>query len=54
MFYKDGLLSDEAVKILDEGRLRPLSKAFRRSVIDMEEEVFDGIRVKNVLHAAVT
>lgn len=51
-FYANGLLSPEAIKILDEGCLKPIAKAFRRTAIDMEE-VFDGIFVKGILDSSV-
>lgn len=52
-FNNDGLLSQEAIKILDEGCLSSVSKIFLKKVIDLDAEIFKGIYAKDVLEAAV-
>ncbi|KAK1373449.1 hypothetical protein POM88_029642 [Heracleum sosnowskyi] len=36
-FSEDGLLSQEAIKLLDNGSLLHISKSFKKAVIDMDE-----------------
>lgn len=52
-FNNDGLLCKEAIRILDEGSLGRISKVFSKSVIDLDEEISNGIYAKDVLEAAV-
>lgn len=52
-FNNDGMLSQEAIKILDEGYLGSISKLFLQKVIDLDSEIFDGIFAKDILEAAV-
>lgn len=52
-FNADGILSQDAVKLLDSGSLNHISKCFKKQVIDMEEQVFKGVYVKDILHNAV-
>lgn len=49
----DGLLSPSAIRILDSGCLVPISKVFKKTVVDMEEKIFKGVCVKDVLDNAV-
>lgn len=53
-FNNNGLLSHEAIKILDEGTLTSLSKVFKGPVIDLDAEIFHGVFAKDVLECAVT
>ncbi|KAK1357377.1 hypothetical protein POM88_050633 [Heracleum sosnowskyi] len=52
-FNNDGLLSTEAMKIIDEGRLLPISKSFGKVILDLEEEIFDGVYAKDILDSAI-
>lgn len=54
-FNEDGLLSKDAINIIDSGRLLSVSKCFGKVVIDLEEEIFDGIyaNAKDILDCAV-
>lgn len=53
-FNDKGLLTKEAIKILDEGILIPFSDAFKGPIIDLDMEVSHGIFAKDLLEGAVT
>lgn len=53
-FNNDGLLTPEAIRILDSGCLTSISALFGKTQIDMEEKVFDGVFAKDLLHSTVT
>lgn len=53
-FNDKGLLTKEAIKILDEGILISFSEAFKGPVIDLEAEIYHGIFAKDLLEGAVT
>lgn len=50
-FNNDGLLSIQAIKILDEGWQSSVSKVFKGLVIDPKKEFFAGIYTKDILGA---
>ncbi|KAK1376106.1 hypothetical protein POM88_032299 [Heracleum sosnowskyi] len=52
-FNEDGLLSSEVIKIIDSGKLKSVSKAFGKTVLDMDREIFEGVFVKDVLDSAI-
>ncbi|KAK1401873.1 hypothetical protein POM88_001478 [Heracleum sosnowskyi] len=51
-FNSDGLLSQEAIRILDSGELLGISKVFGKPVLDLEKEIA-GVQVKDILNAVV-
>lgn len=51
---KDGVLSQEAIKIIDKGLSGKISKVFKSNVVDLEKEVFVEVFAKDVLDAAVS
>lgn len=53
-FNNYGLSSQKEVALIDSGELIQYSKAFKRVEIDLEDEVFKGCFVKNILNEAVT
>lgn len=52
-FNNNGLLSHEVIRILDGGFLAPISKVFKGDVINLEEQLFDGVFAKDILECAV-
>lgn len=52
-FNVDGVLSAEAVCILDEGKLAVYSEVFKKKPVDLDEVVGDGVYVKDVMHHAI-
>ncbi|KAK1394993.1 hypothetical protein POM88_014049 [Heracleum sosnowskyi] len=52
-FKEDGLLSSEAIKLIDSGKLKTISKAFGKTVLDMDKEIFAGVFVNDVLDSAL-
>ncbi|WOG96850.1 hypothetical protein DCAR_0416188 [Daucus carota subsp. sativus] len=53
-FNKNGLLSKEAISLLNDQKLSALDSIFRGSEVDMESVVFGGVAVKEILHKALT
>ncbi|KAL1811509.1 hypothetical protein ACET3Z_021574 [Daucus carota] len=51
-FYKDGIISDEAIGILESGYLGKYSKVFCNHSLDLESPVSDGFLAKDILHYA--
>lgn len=52
-FMHNGLLTQQALRILDEGRLIPISKVFYSPVVNLDNEVFPGIFARDVLDCDV-
>lgn len=52
-FHVDGLLTQEAISILDSGELSAISKAFDPGRVNLEMEVFEGVYAKDILKSVV-
>lgn len=53
IFNNDGLMSMEAINIIDAESLIPLAKCFQDPILDLEKEIFPGIFAKDILETAV-
>ncbi|KAK1359575.1 hypothetical protein POM88_044049 [Heracleum sosnowskyi] len=53
VFNEEGLLSPDAIKIIDNGALTPISKEFGKTIINLDKELYEGIYARDVLESGL-